>query len=342
MPVTDSFYIGGRGNGFPFCLQDLPALDPGFPGNERLSFFEIDLEDAMKIYWSMHSISCDTTLEVLSGGLTSFEASETAATGTYYPGGNLGNNLSEVIPARRVCTITPSVIIADQEVSGEELQNQSIEIVTGNPEVYAQYIEGGLDANIRINFFRSDTAGKVWVSLSGPGMLVFECFVVLEYDGGWNEIDRYGEGVCRRLIFGSSPPTENDFYSAFSDPIIAFMTSSGVMGTQWDVSDIAGGDNLTPTELSDLEDYINAGNLYFFTDSTLQGSPAEDQYSGLQVSAQQTLTIAGISFPYYEVQQSYRGGDSGESVSQWSPTNGDFSVDISDYPSYSGVTEWTT
>ena len=134
MPTATSFTALGRGNGFPFCLEDnVSELDNAFSTNtdgaiESVRFDKTDaisLENLMFFFWNLHKF---TTLSFVSnftnssGSGTTTDSGEGTIISVQVEDGQTGlgssTNFSTTEPRARVCKQEEDIYIANMGAAG--------------------------------------------------------------------------------------------------------------------------------------------------------------------------------------------------------------------------------
>jgi hypothetical protein len=120
MPTATSFTALGRGNGFPFCLNNVAALESAFSSNsdgaidsivlDRTS--AVSLDDLMFFFWNLSELTTCTFVNSFTSGDGSSGTTTTNTGGSdikeaQIPSGgsglDLGNTLKSTQPRERVC-----------------------------------------------------------------------------------------------------------------------------------------------------------------------------------------------------------------------------------------------
>ena len=138
MPTADSFTALGRGNGFPFCLDTVPALESAFSSNSDGAINSIvldrtdavSLEDLVFFFWNLSEfttctfVNSFTNSDSSSGTTTVDTGSSDIREAQVIVGGeglDLGNKLKLMEPKDRVClednVANPRIFIQSLRVS---------------------------------------------------------------------------------------------------------------------------------------------------------------------------------------------------------------------------------
>ncbi len=137
MPIATKFTALGRGNGFPFCLDNVAALDSAFSNNfdGAIDSIVLDRTDAVPLkdlvffFWNLSEFTTCTFVNSFtsrdgSSGTTTTSTGGSDIKEAQIPSGgsglNLGNTLKSTEPIDRICleesTTDPRIFIQSLRV----------------------------------------------------------------------------------------------------------------------------------------------------------------------------------------------------------------------------------
>lgn len=298
MPTAfQPFFADVRGNGFPFCL--------GPPVSEGL--VEVTRTKAMELYWLLRA--CRMSFPRASwagtgGGIDICQESE--ANYFAFGGGGAVDGIANgdpVVPYRRVCLYGvnqshqdghTAYFFGDSSENNNSGQGEQAETPTLGVVAYAS-----VSGDFAVRFSQSTNSGMVWLDVIEDSylgaMYGYAISIWDESSPGHPQPDPgpSGYGEYKGIRFGNTPPPT----------------------PTWD--------NIGPTYFSEYLDFE-------YGSPSLGGGPVEPRslihythdhpsaHGSVNISSQKTLTLAGIDFPYYEIDQIYsltdgQGGNYGNS-----------------------------
>ena len=190
MPIATRFTALGRGNGFPFCLDNVAALDSAFSNNldGAIDSIVLDRTDAVPLkdlvffFWNLSEFTTCTFVNSFtsrdgSSGTTTTSTGGSDIKEAQIPSGgsglNLGNTLKSTEPIDRICleesTTDPRIFIQSLRVgSSTPLYTQGFYVTPSLTSEGDPCIAYALNGSLKNPLYAGDSANGAQVSVNLP------------------------------------------------------------------------------------------------------------------------------------------------------------------------------